>query len=226
MHNGRMSTNRAALQVKLSALRAGLSASTILLVALLTLPLRALINRVSDGNWGTIDWRWSLEIIGAITGVWFAVMFVSNFIDLRSSDRREETANPSFGVTTFMGLIFSANVGLSALLIWGLRKQHEPAWLQCLSLSFGLLAFYGWPRTITLDEVGISQRSLFGTRRTIPYNEVKSLIYDPKQRAIVIAGPERTIKHTSCHSDRAVFDSLLEERTKKEVQRPFGRRQR
>jgi hypothetical protein len=226
VHNWRTSTNRAALQVRLGVLRAGISASTILFAALLILPLRALINRVSDGNWGTIDWRWSLEIIGTIAGVWFAVMFVSNFIDSRSSDRRDETANPSFGVTTFMRIIFSANVGLSGLLFWGIGRQHGPAWAQWVSLSFALLAFFGWPRTITLDEVGISQRSLFGTRRTIPYNEVKSLIYDPKQRAIVIAGPETTIKHTSCHSDRAVFDSLLEERTKKEVQRPFGRRQR
>ena len=213
-----MYTNRAAAQIKLSALRAGISASTILSVALLCLPLRALINRAFDGNWGTIDWRLSIEIIGAITGGWFAVMFVSNFLDLRSSDRREETANPSFGATTFMRIIYSANVWLSGLLFWGLRKQHEPARLQWLSLSFGLLAFFGWPRPITLDEVGISQRSLFGIRRTIPYNEVEYISHDPKEQATIVAGAVTTIKHTSCHSDLALFQSLLEERTKKEIQ--------
>ena len=90
-----------------------------------------------------------------------------------------------------------------------------------LSLSLGLLAFFRWPRTITLDEVGISQRSLFGIRRTIPYSEVECISYEPKkQTTFVVGAAVTTIKHTLNHSDRELFQSLLEERTKKEVQVP------
>jgi len=72
-----------------------------------------------------------------------------------------------------MHYLSAEKIGCKRELFEVLGKQHEPVWMQCLSLSFGLLAFVGWPRTITLDEIGISQRSLFGIPRTIPYNEVE-----------------------------------------------------
>jgi len=212
-----MSASRAALRVKLSVLRAGASVSTILLTALASAALVVLVNRVFDGKWRALDWRLVFEFIGAMGALWFLVIFASNLLDLRASDRREETPNPSFGATTFIRIIFSANVGLSALLIWGLRRQHEPVWLQCTSLSFGLLAFFGWPRTITLDEEGISQRSLFGVRRTIPYREVEGIGYEPDEQATLVVGIGATIKHTACHSDAALFRALMEERTGKQV---------
>jgi hypothetical protein len=108
-------------------------------------------------------------------------------------------------------------VGLSALLVWGLRKEHDPAWLQWISLSFALLAFFGWPRTITLDEAGIHQRSLFGSLRTIPYNQVEYITYDPTKQTTLVAGGETRIKHMVGHSDRALFQALIEERTHKEI---------
>ena len=90
-----------------------------------------------------------------------------------------------------------------------------------LSLPLGLLAFFRWPRTITLNEIGISQRSLFGIRRTIPYREVEYIRYQPKRQTTFVVGPAlTTITHTLFHLDRELFHSLLEERTKKEVQIP------
>lgn len=103
----------------------------------------------------------------------------------------------------------------------GLGDQHDPILILMLSLSLGLLAFFRWPRTITLNEVGISQRSLFGISRTIPYSEVEYVSYKPRKQTTFVVGPAvTTITHTLFHSDRELFHSLLEERTKKEIQVP------
>jgi hypothetical protein len=117
-----------------------------------------------------------------------------------------------------------ASLGPSVLLFWalgGFGDKHDPILMLVLSLSFGFVTFFRWPRTITLDEVGISQRSWFGIRRTIPYSEVEYISYQPKRQTTFVVGPAvTTITHTLCHCDRELFQSLLEERTRKEVQIP------
>jgi hypothetical protein len=78
--------------------------------------------------------------------------------------------------------------------------------------------------SITLADpgaAGISRRSLFGILRKIPYSEVEYISYQPKRQTTFVVGPAvTTITHTLVHSDRALFQSLLEERTRKEVQIP------
>jgi len=211
-----MSTNRLAVQVKLSIIKAAIVASIVFLVGFIRRPLLDWAF-----NWAFKAWRapWpvSIERVGIISGVTFAAMFASTFLGLRTSDFRKETAGRSFGATAFIR-IFSACAAPSVFLFWG---QHDPILILVLSLSLGLLAFFRWPRTITLDKVGISQRSLFGIRRTIPYSEVEYISYEPKRQTTFVVGPAvTTITHTLFHSDRELFQSLLEERTRKEVQIP------
>lgn len=213
-----MSNSRLLLHIKLSALKAGASAATVLLTCVAILPVRSLIDRAFDGSWGAINWKISAGIILTISGLWFVVLFSSNLLELRASDLRQQAPSPTFPARVFIRLIYSACAGLSAVLFWGLRKDHEPAWMQWLSLSFGLLAFLSWPRTITLEESGLSQRSLVGTRRTLPYSEVEYISYERYEQTTNVVGTNTTIRHTEGHSDPALFHSLLEERTGKEVQ--------
>lgn len=214
-----MSTDNVAEQVKLSAIRAAFFASIFFLACLVLwdLPLRILDPTVRT------SWRVSIGLAGTLSGVIFAATFVSTFLGLRTSDYRKETAVRSFGATVF-SRIFWASAGPSVLVFWwlgGFGDQHDLFWMLILSLSLGLLAFFRWPRTITLNGVGISQRSLFGIRRTISYSEVAHISYEPKKQTTFVVGPAvTTITHTLFHSDRELFQSLLEERTKKEVQVP------
>jgi hypothetical protein len=92
-----------------------------------------------------------------------------------------------------MHYLSAEKIGCKRELFEVLGKQHEPVWMQWLSLSFGLLTFFAWPRTITLDEIGISQRSLFGIPRTIPYNQVEYISYEPKEQTTLVVGSVTTI---------------------------------
>ena len=214
-----MSTNNVTEQVKLSAIKAGLFSSIFFLACLV---LWDLPRWVLDQKLRT-SWRTSIGLAGTLSCVTFAATFVSTFLGLRTSDYRKETSVRSFGATVSIR-VFSACAAPSVLLFWGLGgfgDQRDPILFLMLSLSLGLLAFFRWPRGITLDEVGISQRSLFGIRRTIPYSEVEYIKYEPKrQTTFVVGAAVTTITRTVNHSDRELFHSLLEERTKKEVQVP------
>jgi hypothetical protein len=218
----RMSTNRLAVQVKLSSVKAGLFASFVFLGGMVCQAGRTLLNWAFPTMW-RMPWRISIELVGTISGVIFAAMFASTFLGLRTSDYRKETDVRSFGATVFIR-IFSASAVPSVLLFWwlgGFGDQPDPILMLMLSLSFGLLAFFYWPRTITMDEAGISQRSWFGFRRKIPYSEVEYISYEPKRLTTFVVGPAvTTITHTLFHSDRALFQNLLEERTRKQVQIP------
>ena len=214
-----MSTNSVAEQVKSSAIKAGLFASIFFLACVV---LRDLPKWVLDQE-SRMSWRMSIGLAGTFSGVIFAAAFVSTFLGLRKSDYRKETAVQSFGATVFSRM-FWASAGPSVLLFWwlgGFGDHHDPIVMLMLSLPLGLLAFFRWPRLITLNGVGISQRSLFGVRRRIPYSEVEYIRYEPKRQKTFVVGPAvTTITHTLFHSDRELFHSLVEERTKKEVQVP------
>lgn len=213
----RMSTNNTAEQVKLSAIKAGLWASLFFSACLFLwdLPRWVLDQKVRA------SWRMSIGLAGTLSGVIFAATFVSTFLGLRTTNYHEESAVRSFGATVF-SRIFWASAGPSVLIFWwlgGFGDQHDPFLLLMLSLPLGLLAFFRWPRTITLNGIEISQRSLFGIRRTIPYSEVEYISYEPKQQKTFVVGPAAsTITHSLFHSDRELFQCLLEERTKKKVQ--------
>src|SRR5205823_3580279 len=131
-------------------------------------------------------WVLSVEVIGIISGAWFLVVFSSTFIQLRRRDRQELTRNPSFPATVFVMLLYSGGVLLSVTLFLGLRKQHEAWWLQLLNWSFALLAFYGWPRTIHFDETSIWQRSLFGVKRRIRYEDIQYVNADHTASVITV----------------------------------------
>jgi hypothetical protein len=220
VHNQRMSTNRVAGQIKLSAVKAGLFASMFFLMCLFVAALWDLLHLALDQKL-RMSWRMDIGLAGTLSGVAFAAMFVSTFFGPRTSDYHKETAVRSFGATVFIQ-IFWASAGPAVLLFWGLGgfgDKHDPILMLGLSLSIGLAAFFRWPRTITLDELAISQRSLFGIRRTIPYSEVEYIRYEPKKQMTFVVGPAvTTIKHTPSHSDQALFQSLLQERTRKQVQ--------
>jgi hypothetical protein len=134
-HNGNMPNGRIVLQIELSAVKPGVSPLTVLLACLTTPPLRTLIDRAVEGNWETINWRISVEIIGTISGLWFVGLFASNPIDSRGADYRENTHKPSFPATTFIRIIYLANVFLSGVLFWGLGKEHDPVWTQWFGLA-------------------------------------------------------------------------------------------
>src|SRR5580765_6697912 len=115
-----MSNSWLLLQIKLSALKAGASAATVLLTCVAILPVRSLIDRVLDGRWGAINWKISAGIIGTISGLWFVVLFSSSLLELRTSDLRQQAHTPAFPATVFIRLIYSACIGMSGVLFWGL----------------------------------------------------------------------------------------------------------
>ena len=65
---------------------------------------------------------------------------------------------------------------MSCVLVWGTHREGDPAWMQCLMLCFALISGYGWPHRITFDNMGLTQRSLFGIKRTILYRDVQYIV--------------------------------------------------
>ena len=211
-----MAPHHLAAQVRLSAKKAAVLASLVFLLGFVRSPLLDWAFNLAFQTW-RIPWLKSIELVATFSGVTFAAMFASTLLGLRTSEHRKETGGQSFRATDFIRF-FAGCAALSIPLFWG---QHDTILILVLILFFGLLAFFRWPRIITLDEVAISQRSLFGNRRTIPYNEVEYIRYEPKRQTTYVVGPAvTTITHTINHSDRDLFHSLLEERTKKKVEVP------
>ncbi len=212
-----MSDIRVFVQVKLSALRASLSAVTVLLVGLAMIPVRAIISRLIDGTWPRTDWVLAAKVIGVLAFAWFAVLFVTNFLDLRRSGKLIAEANPEFRGSAFIRVVYGGGVLLSSVLVWGLRQQHEPAWQQCIFMVFAALAFFCWPRTIRLSPTGVSQRSRFGVLHVLRYTDVDYISYDKSRHTTTVVGRDTTITHTEQHADADFFQRLLEERTGKMV---------
>jgi len=106
---------------------------------------------------------------------------------------------------------------MSCVLVWGTHREGDPAWMQCLMLCFALISGYGWPHRITFDNMGLTQRSLFGIKKTILYRDVQYITCEEGTRAINVVGPKVTIVHTWQHSDPELFLDVIEERTGKEV---------
>ena len=62
---------------------------------------------------------------------------------------------------------------------WYLRAAYIP---------FFLLAFTQWPWAVLLNRDGVSKRSYFGFRKTIPWPDVTAVAYDSTSRRFTVVG--------------------------------------
>ena len=108
-----------------------------------------------------------------------------------------------------MAVLFSAAMSV------GMYREADSAWLQVIPLSLILIAWYGWPRTIHLDETGISQRSRFGLKTRVNYMDVVALTH--ADGTITATGSSGIIEHTQYHAAVGRFAQLISERSGKEV---------
>jgi hypothetical protein len=88
--------------------------------------------------------------------------------------------------------------------------------MQLLPLGFVALAFYGWPRTITCTETTVSQRTLFGWKKQIPYRSVEAISVDCDGTTAVL-GAGTTIEHTRYHLDADAFREVVSRRSGKPI---------
>ena len=210
-----MLPRRFSLQLRLSAAAALRPALHFVLVTLLMIPITAFVLLVL-GDEKQVDWSVSAAVGGILGSIWFMAVFLSTLSDLRKQDRNETARKPTFPAQSFYsGLCWLAIVG-SAWLIVGLRRDREPLWLQLLPLGFVALAFFGWPRTITCSETAVSQRTLLGRRKQIPYASIEAISVSSDGTTMVL-GAARTIEHTQYHVDAWAFREVVSHRSGKQV---------
>jgi hypothetical protein len=79
-------------------------------------------------------------------------------------------------------------------------------YIRAISIPAFLAVFTQWPWAVVLDRQGISKRSFFGIRNTIPWLEVTSLAYDTSSRRFTIFGkPGQIIRCSSYLVSPATF---------------------
>ena len=210
-----MSDKRLKRQIQASTFAGFQAALHVLAFGVLFLPILALVNLVFHREiWGNLSL--SLLIGMAIALMWCVATFTSTLLDLRKHDRLGSTVTTSFPATTFVAGLYGVTSIGSAWLIVGLHKEREPVWMQLLALGFVVLAFYGWPRTIHCNDTSVSQRSLFGRKRTLPYSAVEAISVDHDGTTTVL-GAGVTIDHTRYHIDPEVFRETVSTRSGRQV---------
>ena len=74
-----------------------------------------------------------------------------------------------------------------------------------------------WPRRISLDDVGIRQKSLLGKEILLRYEELDSIGVIASAGKTIVGGGGIQIEHTQFHYNRVLFVKTLEERTGKKA---------
>jgi drug/metabolite transporter superfamily protein YnfA len=210
-----MLPRRLVLQLKLSAAVALRPALRSLLAALLMIPLTAFILLVL-GDDQQVDWSASAAVGGVLGSIWFLAVFLSTLADLRKQDGISAASKRSFPAQSFYSSLYGLCVIGSAWLILALHREKDPVWMQLLPLVFVALAFFGWPRTITCTETTVSQRTLLGWKKRIPYVSVDAISVDSSGTTTVL-GAGKTIQHTQCHLDPGAFREAVSRRSGKPI---------
>ncbi len=85
-----------------------------------------------------------------------------------------------------------------------------------LSAAFAVLPVFAWPAVITLDDAGVTSRTLWGKRRIIRWTELHRVVVTPRDIALV-ANNGQMIRHTLLNARRAVFLGELVRRVPEKV---------
>lgn len=206
--------NRLGYQVRVSAISGIQSTLQILFVVVAGIPVRVLIERIFSRD-VRVDWRTSLIAGCCIAMVWYLGVCVSTFVDLRRDASRGRTPRQNFPATAFWTGMYGLILILSAAIVIGTHREGDPVWIQLTPLVFVLIAFYGWPRTIHVDETGVWQRTRFGLKRRIQFEDVLAVAHE--DGTTTVTGKEATIEHTPCHVGSSRIREVLSTRSHKRI---------
>jgi hypothetical protein len=206
--------NRLGYQVRLSAISGIQSAFQILFVVVAMIPVRIIMGWMFDRH-APVDWKASLIVGCSIATLWYIAVCVSTFADLRRDAARGRNRLQSFPASAFVTGLYGITVVFSAAIAIGTHREGDPIWIQLLPLVFVFIAFYGWPRTIHSDEKGVWQRTRFGLKRIIPYDEVVAVAY--AQGTTTVTGQRATIEHTQYHAGTDPFQRVVSGRSGRKI---------
>lgn len=167
-----------------------------------------------------VSWDPSLAHLGLVLSLILAFVFaavaVLTRLDFYRSTAIAKAQSPAFSATSLVTAIYAAAALVSLAIIAGLHSQGEPAWIQLLSSAFGILAWYGWPRTIHCGETAVWQRTKWGVKCSIPYVDIQ-VISVGHDGTTVVLGPNASIEHTSSHMAPEQFQFMVSKRSGKPV---------
>lgn len=206
--------SRLAYHIRASALSGVQPALQIVLVTVALIPVRIILNRVLESD-AAVDWKLSLVVGGSIALMWYVGVCASTFVDIRCEIAHGRQLRQSFPATAFIAGLYGVAVLFSAVMAIGMYRENDPAWLQLIPLSFVLIAFYAWPRTIHIDESGVWQRSRFGRKTRLNYSDVIALSYS--DCTTTVTGSSGIIEHTQYHAAGSRFVGLVSKRSNREV---------
>lgn len=206
--------NRLGFQVRVSAISGIQSTLQMLFVLVAAIPLRILVERIFNRD-VSVDWETSLIAGCSIATFWYLGVCVSTFVDKRRDAIRGRTPQQSFPATAFWTGMYRLLLALSAAMVIGTHREGDSMWTQLTPLVFVLMAFFGWPRTIHVDETGVWQRTRLGLKRRIRFEDVLALAHEDGTTTVV--GKEATIEHTACHAGSSQIQEVLSKRSRKKI---------
>ena len=206
--------NRFGYQVRVSAVSGLQSALQILFVTVAMIPVTAIIN-LAFYHRATVDWKTSLVVGSSLALLWYLAVCISTFVDVRRAAVRGRELRQSFPASAFAAGIYGVGVLFSGAMSIGMYREGDGWGIQIIPLAFVLIAFYGWPRTIHCDEEGVWQRSRFGFKTRIPYNDVVAVSYS--EGTTTVTGTDGSIEHTQYHAAAGQFQGVISKRTGKPV---------
>ncbi len=206
--------NRLDYQVRVSAISGIQSTLQILFVVVAEIPVRVLIERIFSRD-VRVDWRASLAVGCSIAALWYLGVCLSTFVDLRRDAAHGRDPRQSFPASAFLTGLYGLTLILSAAIVIGTHREGDPVWVQLTPLVFVLIAFYGWPRTIHVDETGVWQRTRLGLKRRIRFEDILAIAYE--QGSTTVTGKEATIEHTPYHVGTQRIQKVLSKRSHRKL---------
>jgi hypothetical protein len=206
--------DRLGYQARVSAVSGIQSTLQILFVVVASVPLRIIIERIFSRD-VSVDWRTSLIAGCSIAALWYLGVCISTFVDMRRDAVSGRKPRQSFPATAFATGVYGLDLLLSAAMMIGSHQEGDPMWVQLTPLVFVWIAFMGWPRTIHVDETGVWQRTRWGRKRRIRFEDVLAVSHE--HGTTTVTGTVATIEHTPYHVGARRIEEVLEKRTHKRI---------
>jgi hypothetical protein len=112
------------------------------------------------------------------------------------------------------GTLILCCLALLGFAFFAYRAPDAPYWVSLIFVGLASLTFLAWPRAVIADADGLSQRTILGWRKQIPWRNLTALQFRQRDLATFARGADGIkIVHSPYHVARAHFNLEVARRT-------------
>lgn len=190
----------------------------ILFTSAVTIPVAIILGRIFHGTWPQ-NWAVIFGVPATLTALIFAFLFATQWLELVTEQARERQRRLVFPAEMWLRGLYLSCIVMSWIMMIGMYREGDPWGNETIPVVFVLMAFFAWPRAITISDTEVRQHGkLFGTTR-IPLNEIET-VFSGSSEATVFGKNGAHITHTNMHVQRERFLSYVKSLSGRHINRP------